>query len=118
LSGRKTSDARTLLRNGPPRSNARTLSSVVVAMLSSASRVKKPWWAVSSTFGNVSSRASTSSCSTRSGRAQKGRILLFSGPPGVGNQALQNARDGQHIAYFVFDLLALDDDDLTPLPLE
>lgn len=33
-------------------------------------------------------------------------------------QALQNARDGQHIAYFVFDLLALDDHDLTPLPLE
>lgn len=33
-------------------------------------------------------------------------------------QALQNARHGRHIVYFVFDLLALDGDDLTPLPLE
>ena len=33
-------------------------------------------------------------------------------------QALQNARTGAHIAYFAFDLLAVDHDDLTPLPLE
>jgi len=33
-------------------------------------------------------------------------------------QALQNARDGADIAYFAFDLLALDGDDLAPLPLE
>jgi bifunctional non-homologous end joining protein LigD len=33
-------------------------------------------------------------------------------------QALQNGRTGAHIAYFVFDLLALDGDDLTALPLE
>ena len=33
-------------------------------------------------------------------------------------QALQNGRAGAHIAYFVFDLLALDGDDLTALPLE
>jgi len=33
-------------------------------------------------------------------------------------QALQNERAGAHIAYFVFDLLALDGEDLTPLALE
>jgi bifunctional non-homologous end joining protein LigD len=33
-------------------------------------------------------------------------------------QALQNSRAGANIAYFVFDLLALDRDDLAPLPLE
>jgi bifunctional non-homologous end joining protein LigD len=33
-------------------------------------------------------------------------------------QALQNARHGRHIVYFVFDLLAVDGADLTPLPLE
>src|SRR5262249_47240749 len=33
-------------------------------------------------------------------------------------QALQGARSGGNIAYFAFDLLALDDDDLTALPLE
>jgi bifunctional non-homologous end joining protein LigD len=33
-------------------------------------------------------------------------------------QALQNTRDGDHIAYFAFDLLRLGDDDLTSLPLE
>jgi bifunctional non-homologous end joining protein LigD len=33
-------------------------------------------------------------------------------------QALQNTRDGADIAYFVFDLLALDGEDLTALPLE
>lgn len=32
-------------------------------------------------------------------------------------QALQNTRDGAHIAYFVFDLLALDGEDLTGLAL-
>jgi bifunctional non-homologous end joining protein LigD len=33
-------------------------------------------------------------------------------------QALQNARDSADLVYFVFDLLALDGEDLTPLPLE
>ncbi|MBC7977524.1 MAG: DNA ligase D, partial [Myxococcales bacterium] len=33
-------------------------------------------------------------------------------------QALQNEKAGAHIAYFVFDLLALDGEDLKPLPLE
>jgi bifunctional non-homologous end joining protein LigD len=33
-------------------------------------------------------------------------------------QALQNARGGAHITFFVFDLLALDGDNLTRLPLE
>jgi bifunctional non-homologous end joining protein LigD len=33
-------------------------------------------------------------------------------------QALQNARIGAHITFFVFDLLALDGDDLTGSPLE
>jgi bifunctional non-homologous end joining protein LigD len=33
-------------------------------------------------------------------------------------QALQNTRDGASIAYFVFDLLRLDDEDLASLPLD
>ena len=33
-------------------------------------------------------------------------------------QALQNSKAGAHIAYFVFDLLALDGEDMTALPLE
>jgi bifunctional non-homologous end joining protein LigD len=33
-------------------------------------------------------------------------------------QGLQNARTSANIVYFVFDLLALDGEDLTPLPLE
>jgi bifunctional non-homologous end joining protein LigD len=33
-------------------------------------------------------------------------------------QALQNRRDAGQLAYFAFDLLALDDDDLSQLPLE
>jgi bifunctional non-homologous end joining protein LigD len=33
-------------------------------------------------------------------------------------QALQNARDGANVVYFVFDLLALDGEDLAPLPLD
>ena len=33
-------------------------------------------------------------------------------------QALQNARDGAHLAYFAFDLLAVDGEDLMALPLE
>lgn len=40
-------------------------------------------------------------------------------PSGVTSfQALQNARDSADIAYFVFDLLAVDGDDLADLPLE
>jgi bifunctional non-homologous end joining protein LigD len=40
-------------------------------------------------------------------------------PSGITSfQALQNARDAADLAYFVFDLLALDGDDLTQLPLE
>lgn len=40
-------------------------------------------------------------------------------PSGITSfQALQNARDAADLAYFVFDLLAVDGDDLTQLPLE
>jgi bifunctional non-homologous end joining protein LigD len=40
-------------------------------------------------------------------------------PSGITSfQALQNARDATDLAYFVFDLLAVDGDDLTQLPLE
>src|SRR5688572_2295189 len=40
-------------------------------------------------------------------------------PSGITSfQALQNARAAGTLAYFVFDLLALDGEDLTPLPLD
>jgi bifunctional non-homologous end joining protein LigD len=40
-------------------------------------------------------------------------------PTGITSfQALQNARDAADLAYFVFDLLAIDGEDLTQLPLE
>jgi bifunctional non-homologous end joining protein LigD len=40
-------------------------------------------------------------------------------PTGITSfQALQNAREAGDLAYFVFDLLAIDGDDLTQLPLE
>lgn len=39
-----------------PVANAETFCSVVAAMPASASSVKKAWWPVTSTFGNVSRR--------------------------------------------------------------
>ena len=56
-----------------PASAAVALPSVVAAMLCTASRVKKPWWAVTSTFGKVSNRANTSSWMTWADRSSKKR---------------------------------------------
>lgn len=51
---------------GAPACHASMFSSVVCAISASASRVKNAWCDVTITFGNVSRRASTSSCSGRS----------------------------------------------------
>ncbi len=50
-----------LVPGAPPCSNAETFASVVSLIARRASRVKNPWCAVISTFGNVSSLANTSS---------------------------------------------------------
>ena len=54
------------------------LSMVVAAMFSKASRVKKAWWPVTITFGNVSSRANTSSRNDQTGTIfEKDFFFLF-----------------------------------------
>ncbi|MFC7691045.1 HAD family hydrolase [Paeniroseomonas aquatica] len=62
----------------PVPAKAVRLPMVVSAIAVSASVVKKPWWAVISTLGKVSSRAKTSSCSTWPDRSSKNSSLSSS----------------------------------------
>ena len=50
---------------------------VVAAMFDKASRVKKAWWPVMITFGNVSNRANTSSLRITPNDLQKDRFFLL-----------------------------------------
>jgi chemotaxis protein MotB len=71
--GRRTLQPSSRPAAGSPRSMACRFITVVAAICVSASRVRNPWWAVTTTFGNVSRRANTSSSMPRSERSRSNR---------------------------------------------